>query len=185
MVRPLVLAAQLPAGSRNARTHRTPPRQSKMRPHIARKHAGRAKCARTLPRNAPGKQSAPAHCPKTRRGSKVRPHIGRKCAGKAKCICTLPGNAPGKQSAPAHCPETRRESKVRPHIARKCVGEAKCVRTLPENAPGKQSARARNAGMREYRMSAAGREYASCMCLQTLQMNRGGYECVAVFTGVH
>ena len=153
-----------------------------MRPHTAQKHAGKAKCARALPKNTPGKQSASAHCPKTRRESKVRPHTARKHAvgsngstptrqkhaRKAKRTRALPKNTRGKQSAPAHCPETRRESKVRPHTARKHAGEAmgalphcpetrrgdkmrprtarkragkaKCVRTLPENTSGKQSA---------------------------------------------
>ena len=99
------------------------------------KYAGRTKCACTLPENAPGEQSASAHCPKMCRGSKVSLHIAKKHAGKAKCARTSPKNAPGKQSAPAPCPKMRRGSKVRLRIGRKCAERAKCVRTLPENVP--------------------------------------------------
>ena len=151
-----VLAAQLPADSRNTRTHR-----------------------------APAKQGASAHCSKMCRGSNVRLHIGRKCAGKAACARTLPKNTPGEQRAFAHRSKTLRESRVRPHIGRKCAGKAECVRALPKNTSGEQRASAHCPKMRrkskvrahetqEYSMSAAGREYASCTRLRTLRMNGGG-----------
>ena len=87
-------------GKQSAFAHRSKMcRESKVRPHIARKYAGKAKCVRTLPENTPGKQSAPAHRSKTRRGSKVRPHIARKCAGKAKCARASVENVPWKPRA--------------------------------------------------------------------------------------
>ena len=111
------------------------------------KRSGKAKCARTLPENAPGEQSAFAHRSKMCRESKVRPHIARKYAGKAKCVRTLVENTPGKQSASAHRSKMCRGSKVRLRIARKHAERTKCVRTLPENAPGEQSAFAHRSKM--------------------------------------
>ena len=86
------------------------------------KCSGKAKCARTLLENAPGKQNASAHCPETLRGSKVRPHLARKRAGKAVRTRAKPENVPGK---------------------------AVRTREKPENVSGKQCANAQSPKMRE------------------------------------
>ena len=80
--------------------------ERKVRPRTAQKRAGKEKCVRTLPENtpweatgalphaenAPRRQNAPAHCPKTHRG---------------------------KQWERSHEPKTRRGDKMSPRIARK------------------------------------------------------------------
>ena len=108
-----------------------------MRPHTAQKHAGKEKCVRTLPENTSGKQSAPAHCPKTRGESNGSTSTRQKHAGKEKRTRALPENMRGKQREHSHTPQTHRGGKMRPRTAQKHAGKEKCVRALPKNAPWK------------------------------------------------